>query len=209
MTRAGIISRLRQFRRDEDGATLVEFAIVTPILLLLAFGIIDFGRLAMTYVTTQKATEQAVREAVVRTPVCAGLPDLNSRGTAEGDIRFGASCQIETGACADPGPIACTASASDTGTEIFASIQPLLPVNAGLENLQFTYAFDPRLGFLGGPYVPRVTVDIVNLEFEFVTPLGALATLATGSENDIGASFQFPSMSTSLPAEVLLDGGAS
>ena len=205
-----IISRYARFRRDESGATLVEFAMVVPIFLLLAFGIIDFGRLGMTYVMTQKATEQAVREAVVRTPVCAGLPETNLRGNSDGTIRYGASCQIASDACANPGTFVCTADAGQTGTDIFTRIQPLLPTNATAANLQFTYAFDPNLGFLGGPYVPRVTVDIVDLEFEFVTPLGGLAKVVTGEVNDsIGASFQFPSMSTSLPAEVLLDGGTT
>ena len=209
MMRMAIISNLRRMRRDESGATLVEFAMVTPIFLLLAFGIIDFGRLAMTYVTTQKATEQAVREAVVRTPVCAGLPELNVRGNTDEEVRFGASCQIHNGTCADPGTFICTAAAGGTGADIFAAIQPLLPVNATPANLQFTYAFDPNLGFLGGPYIPRVTVEIVDLDFEFVTPLGGLAALAAGTTSDVGASFSFPSMSTSLPAEVLLDGGTT
>ena len=207
--RAHILRRLRRLRRDEDGATMVEFAIVAPIFLLLAFGIIDFGRLAMTYVATQKATEQAVRQAVVRTPVCAGLPELNLRGTSTTNQRFGSSCQIEPGTCADAGEVSCTADASAVGSDIFTSIQALLPVNATPQNLEFTYAFDPNLGFLGGPYVPRVTVDLVDLDFDFVTPLGALIALAAGMQSDAGESFAFPSMSTSLPAEVLLDGGST
>ncbi|MEX6509117.1 TadE/TadG family type IV pilus assembly protein [Jiella sp. M17.18] len=41
---SGAASRLRRFGRDEAGATAVEFAIVCLPLLLVIFGILDFGR---------------------------------------------------------------------------------------------------------------------------------------------------------------------
>ena len=40
--------RFRGFRRDERGTALVEFALIAPLLFLLLFGIIDFGR-ALNY----------------------------------------------------------------------------------------------------------------------------------------------------------------
>lgn len=206
MTARALISRLARFRRDEDGASLTEFGLVVPLFLLLAFGLIDFGRLGFSYVMAQKATERAVREAVVRTPVCTGVPEVNTRGP-QVSSSFGGDCRSGNGICLDPGTVSCTAADGTTGTEIFAKIQPLLPTGATPQNLRFTYAFDPNLGFLGGPYIPVVTVEIDNLDFEFVTPIGALATLVQGNpERDVGASFRFPTMSTSLPGEVLLDG---
>ena len=36
--------RARKFIRNEEGAAVVEFALVMPILALIIFGIIDFGR---------------------------------------------------------------------------------------------------------------------------------------------------------------------
>jgi hypothetical protein len=49
-----------------------------------------------------------------------------------------------------------------------------------------------------------VTVEIINLNFEFVTPLGGLAALAGASNaNTIGNDFEFPDMSASLPSEAL------
>ena len=79
MTLRGHIIR---FRRDEGGAALVEMGIIMPLFLLLAFGLIDFGRLGFAYVMAQKATEQAVRAAVVRTPACAGVPAATTRSTS-------------------------------------------------------------------------------------------------------------------------------
>lgn len=211
MSKAKGITQRLAFWRDESGAALVEYALVMSVFLFLLFGLIDFGRLGFSYVMAQKATERAVREAVVRTPVCAGVPTVNLRGPLDGEAamyRFGASCSIEDGLCADSGEVTCTAqTAGPVSDGIWAEVSPLLPTNARRENLQFTYSFDSNLGFLGGPYTPVVTVQLTGLDFEFVTPLGALAAVAgVVSQPDVGSNFSFPSMSASLPAEILLDG---
>src|SRR5690349_19355935 len=50
------------FRRR--GQTLAEFAISLPILLILLFGILEFGRLFQSWVTLQNAARQAARYAI-------------------------------------------------------------------------------------------------------------------------------------------------
>ena len=198
---------IRRFARSDDGAMLVEFAILMPLLLLLTFGLLDFGRLGFSYVMTQKATEMAVREAVVRAPLCGALPEVNQRGSLSGTLaglQFGASCSAATNLCSTVAEVSCTA---ENAPDFWAKVAPLMPVNATPANLTITYAFDPALGFLGGPFTPYVTVAITDLDFDFVTPLGALARLASGRDaGSLGESFAFPSMSASLPAEALLIG---
>jgi Flp pilus assembly protein TadG len=51
---------------DDSGTTLVEFAIVLPIFLLLFLGTIDFGRFGAEYMMAQKAMQLAARTAAVR-----------------------------------------------------------------------------------------------------------------------------------------------
>lgn len=51
-------------RRARPGQTLVEFALTLPILLLLIFGIIEFGRMFQAWVTIQNAARTAARYAV-------------------------------------------------------------------------------------------------------------------------------------------------
>lgn len=51
--------------RDERGQTMVEFAIVLPILAVLLFGILQFGILFNNYVTLTDAVRAGAREASV------------------------------------------------------------------------------------------------------------------------------------------------
>jgi Flp pilus assembly protein TadG len=55
----------RWLRWEERGQSLVEFAMVVPIFLLLVFAIIDFGRLLMNQVTLTNATREGARIAAV------------------------------------------------------------------------------------------------------------------------------------------------
>lgn len=65
-------------RRNERGTALVEFALVTPLLFLLLFGIIDFGR-ALNYYNqiTQLAGQGARAAAVNRAPDGTALSNSN------------------------------------------------------------------------------------------------------------------------------------
>ncbi len=47
MTRSGLLRR--RFVWDDRGAAMVEFAVATPVLVLLAFGVIDYGRAFYVY----------------------------------------------------------------------------------------------------------------------------------------------------------------
>jgi len=54
---------LGRFGRCEHGAELIEMAIVTPILLLLVMGIVDFGFLFQRYVVLTNAAVEGARVA--------------------------------------------------------------------------------------------------------------------------------------------------
>jgi len=196
------------FSQDEKGATLVEFAVVLSIFLLLFFGLIDFGRLGFHYVNAEKAMQVAARVSAVRPPACPGVPLINARGPTPGGTLppdFGTSCRAGGNICANVGTISCSGSAANpTANEIWGLIAGALPNDAAVGNLKFSYTYDNNLGFLGGPYVPVVTVELQNLDFKFVSPLGTLAGLAGATASpSLGADIPFPPMSVSLPAEDL------
>lgn len=55
------ISKARGTRKRERGAAAVEFALLLPILLLIVFGIIDFGRMLNAQITLTEAAREGAR----------------------------------------------------------------------------------------------------------------------------------------------------
>ena len=55
----------RTITRDESGQTMTEFAIILPVLVVLLFGIIQFGILFNNYMTLTDAVRAGAREGAV------------------------------------------------------------------------------------------------------------------------------------------------
>ena len=79
--------------RDESGVALVEFALVLPLLLLLLFGMLDFGKafnywIDETHLANETARWAAVNNLPGGTDLCAyaksqaDTPELRSGGTS-------------------------------------------------------------------------------------------------------------------------------
>jgi len=60
--------RIRKTQENENGQSLVEFALVLPLLLLLVVGIAEAGRAWMTQNVLTGAVREAARIAVVQAP---------------------------------------------------------------------------------------------------------------------------------------------
>ena len=67
-------------RRNTSGQSLVEFAIVLPLLLLVFFGIFEFGRFYFTKLTLQHAVREATRFAITGNVLAD--PETGDRWTA-------------------------------------------------------------------------------------------------------------------------------
>ncbi len=204
-----IRARGRKFSRGQSGGVLVEFAIVVSVFLFLFAALLDFGRLSYSSVTAQTASQIAARVAVVRAPACVGVPDIHERGGVTPAPRFGTSCSATAGVCASVATITCSGSANNaTASLIWSRISALLPASATIDMLQFSYSFDSNLGFLGGPYTPMVTVELNLDDFQFVSPLAALANAAGATNSGLPSSKSYSSFSVTLPAEDLAEGEA-
>ena len=68
---AGTRSHWRALYRASHGTTALEFAAVSPLLLLLLFAIVEFGRLFWTQATLQYALDRAARCAATTPSVCS------------------------------------------------------------------------------------------------------------------------------------------
>ncbi len=198
-----------EFARNDRGSILVEFALVLPLFLILLFAIVDFGQIYLRWILAEKATELAVRLAVVRPPLCAGVPTFNDRAIgAPRDLPFGSSCGQLANLCANPGTITCTGNnaVGDGVDDIIDRAGLLLPPAVEVGDIRFTYSFG-NLGFLGGPYVPLVSVEIDdNVEVPFITPLGPLLQAFFGNGGGLDNP-SLPTMRATLPAEDLIEGG--
>ena len=55
---------VKRFARDSRGANFIEAALITPLVLLLTFGVIDFASLFYTYLALENGVSQATRFVV-------------------------------------------------------------------------------------------------------------------------------------------------
>ncbi|MBD3678495.1 MAG: pilus assembly protein [Rhodobacteraceae bacterium] len=139
-----IISR---FRKDEDGAAMVEFAVLLPMLLLIFAMIIEGGRLMWAYQTVNAGVRDAARYLARVAP-----PDLCKTG----GVVTGYTTDLENivrnsvdGAALFPSGITVTAvvpSHSCVAGSFRISPAPVAQVTA---NLTITFPFASVFGFAG------------------------------------------------------------
>lgn len=80
----------RQFQHDECGALIVEFGLIVPILFVLVFGIVDFGRAYFTMNNLSAAVREGARYgAVLETPGDGTWPDSIKQRVVNFSYTFG------------------------------------------------------------------------------------------------------------------------
>lgn len=60
--------RIRNFKQDEKGSTLVEYAIGASVFLMAVFAVLEFGRALWVHNALTDAARQGARYAVLNTP---------------------------------------------------------------------------------------------------------------------------------------------
>jgi Flp pilus assembly protein TadG len=206
---------ISHFAKSEDGAAMVEMAIVSTLLFALVLGFVDFGNAFYQWNEATKAVQIGARLASISNPVATGLATAAPTTTPGAPVADGAYppfvCKYtgNTGACNGD---AAKFSAADfsrifRGDTAFSNDNtcPALGANqrpgmchffAGLhrDNVVITYTAT-GLGFqtrLGGP-VPTITVNLQNLTFHFFFLSGLMGF------NDIA----MPSMLSTVTGEDL------
>jgi Flp pilus assembly pilin Flp len=205
---------IRNLLRDERGSNSVELAFVIPALILLTFGIVDFGRAVFDWNAVEKATQIGARETVIRDPIALPIKDyfgcnvptsadvgllcVDPAGGIRSQCNFGTVVCTSTGCRRNGAAIASTKVDQATFNAIVAEMRRSLP---GLEpeNVTLTYR-SSKLGFIGKPNgpVPEVTAEVSGVPFDF------LGLDLFGSLRPVyGGNWSAPTLSTTLTAEDL------
>ena len=173
----------RRLLRDRRGISSVEFALVCSLFFMLVLGVVDFSRAMWEWNAAAKATHWGVRYAIVNDMVAIRMRDWS--GTAEG-LNAGSSVSVAAlTASGTADTFICTSatgcnSQMDTTNDyddiafglivarmqlIYDKIQP--------ENVIVEYRHI-GLGFAGNPLGPdlhpAVTITLVGMQFDFITP---------------------------------------
>jgi Flp pilus assembly protein TadG len=105
------MSRFR--RRHSRGQTLVEFALILPIFILVLVGIFDMGRAVYAYNTISNAAREAVRLAIVDQNTTAVTDEAIGRASGLGltapDITVAFKTADLAGDCSAPYGVGCVA----------------------------------------------------------------------------------------------------
>ncbi len=75
-----MIRRMARHARRDRGAAAVEFALLLPMLLLLVFGLIDFGRALNAQITLTQAAREGARLAALAQPNVASRTQAAATG---------------------------------------------------------------------------------------------------------------------------------
>jgi len=105
--------------RRDHGAAAVEMALLLPLLLLLVFGIIDFGRLLNAQITVTEAAREGARAAVIE----------NSKAAAESRVaKVMSGTTVEV--LPDSTPCDGTAPGADATVNVSTTFSFITPVGA-------------------------------------------------------------------------------
>lgn len=156
-----------RFRDNASGATLVEYTLVFMMLMVLTFGLIEFGIVLHQYNAAEKATAVGARFIATRGPVVTGIPDCGVTTTANA----GTWCRNVSGSSS--WTITCNAGAPSGScqgavlTELVARMQQFAP-QIQAQNVQVELR-GAGLGFVGrGSPVPMVTVRLTGMTYDFI-----------------------------------------
>jgi Flp pilus assembly protein TadG len=105
--------------KRDDGAAAVELALVLPILLLLIFGIIDFGRLYFAQITLTDAAREGARVLALEGASGSGYTTAQADADAKTRVQdavtgVDSTVTVTTGTCTAGQPVTVKASTSFT-----------------------------------------------------------------------------------------------
>ena len=130
------VKRIRNTPENEKGQSLVEFALVVPLLLLLVIGIAEFGRAWMAKNILTGAAREAVRIAAVAAPGGGwNGPAAITRGN---QILTSAGIPLTTGGIPTLGVANAASAYGDVTATVSYNFRVLTGLIPGLDNITLT-----------------------------------------------------------------------
>jgi Flp pilus assembly protein TadG len=147
---SGRFSGARRLARSERGTAVVEFALIAPLLFLLVFGIIEFGRILNTYnQLTQLAGQGARAAAVSRNPDGTAIAATNN--TVDDADCGGASYSIQ---CQLSNYYAKNDRLSNVNACILDTAENPFPTNPGQPvTVKVSYQYNFTVGLFGFAHI--------------------------------------------------------
>ena len=197
-----VFPRLAGFVLHEDGATAVEFALLSAFFISFMLAVIDLGRIAWTLNVDEAATREGARLAIVSPLVAGGLGADYSSSIAGNALADGNGQAVPAGVASTQtctGSKQCIASngaqSAFDQTTFSAIVGRMQQYDSRIQdnNVEIVYQH-VGLGVIGNPYnhdiEPLVTVRLKNMAFH----TGALQIFGLGK-------LTLPVMSTTLVGE--------
>lgn len=83
--------------RGDRGATVVEFALLLPLLLLVVLGIVDFGRMLNAQITLTQAAREGARLVALGQPNVASRTQAAATGLSPVGVAIQSACPVGAG----------------------------------------------------------------------------------------------------------------
>lgn len=171
-----MVTLLKRFWANEDGVSLTEALLVTPIVLLVFTTFIEFGFAIFQWNQAATAVRHGARMLAVSEPMLADMSFLTSDyPTNEGgpvpNVPRSVSCGAGATAC-DPVEMQRLITGSDSSCAYVAGTKPgmcdVFP-RITANSVRVTY-YRTGLGYVGRPDGPvlSITVELRNLTFDFL-----------------------------------------
>jgi len=192
----------KRLTKDQRGATIVEFTLIFPMLLILTFGIIEMGLLFWQWNSAERATQLGVRTAVTNNSIINPWTSDCGQVSVPSSVLAGSFCISVPGS--NTWTVSCDGASLAANCDsaamalVVTRMQTIFPrVTQANVIVEFSGA---GLGFVGrGSPIPVVSVSLQNMQYDLIF-LDALLGW--------GSTFTMPPFTATLTGEDLNTAGA-
>lgn len=162
-------------RKPSGGQSLVEFALILLPLLVILFGVFDFGRAIYAYNTLANAARAGVRVAIVNQNA-AGSGCVGAVGGAQPDATKISAKDCAESAAVALGPVTAAVTYQETDSNGVTTGTACAPIHVGcVAVVTTTYTFSPVTPIISGLVGAGIPLSSTSQEpVEFVCPVAAV-----------------------------------